>query len=401
MMMSAPALPVLHLKAHRDEAIVRGHPWIFSRALRDPKPVLDPGALVEVHDAAEHFFGQGYYNPQTDIAVRILTRDPAEAIDADLLARRIRQAVALRAPLARDPQTSAYRLINAEGDFLPGAIVDRYGDALVAQISTAGMERLTPDLIAALRSEVQPPGILLRNDVNARLREGRERERSALAWGEVPPLVEITENGMRFSVDVWTGQKTGFFLDQRDKRQALRKYVAGWSVLNAFSYTGAFGVAAGLAGASAITSVDQSGPVVAHAKTQFALNGLDSESHTFAVGDAFNYLEKWVADGTQFDCVILDPPAFAKSLQARPQALRAYKRLNGLGIRALKPGGLLVTCSCSGTISLDEFRGIVLEAAQREHRDLQSAETFQHGLDHPVLLGMPEGGYLKVLFCRV
>ena len=399
--MTVPTLPQLHLKAHRDDAIVRGHPWIFSRALRDPKPVLIPGALVEVLDAAGHFLARGYYNPQTDIAVRILTRDAAEAIDADLLARRIKHAVALREPLACDPQTNAYRLINAEGDFLPGVIVDRYNDVLVVQISTAGMELLTPELIEALRDVVQPAGILLRNDVSARLREGLERERSHLAWGEVPQLVEITENGMRFTVDVWTGQKTGFFLDQRDKRRALQKYTVGKTVLNTFCYTGAFGIAAALMGSSAVTSVDQSGPVVAHAKTQFTLNGLDADAHTFLVGDAFDYLEKWAAADEQFDCVILDPPAFAKSLQARPQALRAYKRLNMLGVRVVKPGGLLVTCSCSGTVALDEFRTLVMEAAQRVNRVVQTAETFQHGLDHPVLLAMPEGGYLKVLFCRV
>ena len=280
-------------------------------------------------------------------------------------------------------------------------IVDRYDDALVVQISTAGMEALTPELIAALREVVQPTGILLRNDVSSRLREGLERERSRLAWGEVPPLVEMLENGMRFTVDVWTGQKTGFFLDQRDKRRALQKYTAGKTVLNTFSYTGAFSIAAALTGATAVTSVDQSGPVVAHAKTQFTLNGLDADAHTFLVGDAFDHLEKWAAADEQFDCVILDPPAFAKSLQARPQALRAYKRLNMLGVRVLRPGGLLVTCSCSGTVAFDEFRTLVMEAAQRVNRVVQTAETFQHGLDHPILLAMPEGGYLKVLFCRV
>ncbi len=398
--MTSPSLPMLRLKAHRDEAILRGHPWIFSRAIRDPKPALTPGSLVDVADAAGNFVGRGYYHPQTDIAVRILTRDLAEPIDVAFLARRIQQARMLREPLERAPHTNAYRLINAEGDFLPGAIVDRYADVLVAQISTAGMERLTPLLIDALREVMQPAGIVLRNDVSARSREGLERERARLAWGEAPPLVEISENGMRFTVDVWTGQKTGFFLDQRDKRLALQKYAAGARVLNTFSYTGAFGIAAALAGAQHITSVDQSGPIIARAREQFALNGLDPAAHEFLVGDAFAYLEKWSEAGEQFDIVILDPPAFAKSLQARPQALRAYRRLNALGMRVLRPGGLLVTCSCSGTISLEEFQGVVLEAAQREGRAVQTAETFLHGLDHPVLLAMPEGGYLKVLFLR-
>ncbi len=392
--------PIFHLKAHRDEALLRGHPWIFSRALRDPQTELPPGTIVDIHDMAERFVARGYYNPQTDIAVRILTRDAAEEIDAAFLAERVRRALRLRAPFLDDPQTNAYRLINAEGDFLPGAIVDRYGDVLVMQISTAGMELLTDDLVAALRDVVGPSGIVLRNDVAARAREGLERERTRLAWGEAPPLVEIRENDLRYTVDVWTGQKTGFFLDQRDKRRALAKYVAGKTVLNTFSYTGAFGIVAGVAGASHVTSVDQSGPVVAHAKTQFALNGLDPAAHEFLVGDAFAYLDKWVEAGQRFDVVILDPPAFAKTLGAKPQALRAYRRLNGLGLQCLNPGGLLVTCSCSGSVTMDEFVTTINEAAQREGRVFQSAETFTHGLDHPNLLAMPESGYLKVLFCR-
>lgn len=392
--------PIFHLKSHRDEALLRGHPWIFSRALRDPQTDLTPGTIVDIHDATDRFVARGYYNPQTDIAVRILTRDAGEVIDAAFMADRVRRALRLRDPFLRETHTNAYRLINAEGDFLPGAIVDRYGDVLVAQISTAGMELLTDDLVTALREVVNPTGIVLRNDVAARAREGLERERTRLAWGDTPPLVEIRENDLRYTVEVWTGQKTGFFLDQRDKRRALGKYVAGKTVLNTFSYTGAFGVVAAAAGATHVTSVDQSGPVVAHARTQFALNGLDPDAHEFLVGDAFAQLDKWVEAGQRFDVVILDPPAFAKTLSAKPQALRAYRRLNALGLHCLNPGGLLVTCSCSGTVTMDEFVGVINEAAQREGRVIQTAETFTHGLDHPNLLAMQESGYLKVLFCR-
>ncbi|HKD77465.1 MAG TPA: class I SAM-dependent rRNA methyltransferase, partial [Ktedonobacterales bacterium] len=349
-------LPVLQLKAHRDETVLRGHPWIFSGALRQPIPNLPSGELVDIQDNSGAFVARGYYHPQTDIAVRVLTRDADEEIDTAFLAVRIRRALALREPLVQSGATDAYRLINAEGDFLPGVIVDRYGDVLVAQISTAGMERLTPQLIDALREVVDPAGILLRNDVSVRQREGMEREHPRVAWGEVPPLVTIREHGMRFEVDVWGGQKTGFFLDQRDKRQSLRKYVAGKTVLNAFSYTGSFGVAAALAGATTVTNVEQSGPVVAQARHQMELNGVDPAAHEFAVGDAFAYLERWGEEQRQFDIVILDPPAFAKSVGARTQAVRAYRRLNVLGLNVLRPGGLLVTCSCSGSITLEEFR---------------------------------------------
>lgn len=391
--------PILHLKAHRDEAVRRGHPWLFSGALRPSVPALEPGAIVAVHDADGRFLGRGYYHPQTDIAIRLLTRDPDEAIDVPFFTRRIRQALDLRAPLA-GTETDAYRLINAEGDFLPGLIVDRYADVLVAQISTAGMERLTPLAIESLRAELQPAGIVLRNEVSVRAREGLERERARVAWGEAPQVVTIRENGVRFQVDIMAGQKTGFFLDQRDKRAALRKYAAGKTVLNAFSYTGGFGVAAALAGARTVTSLDSSGPVIAQAREQFALNGLDPEAQVFAIGDAFQWLSDHADAGDMYDIVILDPPAFAKTQQQRPQALRAYRRLNLLGLRVLAPGGLLVTCSCSGTITLEEFTGVVAEASAATRRTLQTAEIFAHGLDHPTLLAMPESGYLKVLFCR-
>ncbi len=393
--------PILHLKAHRDAALMRGHPWVWSRALRQPLPSLTPGSIVDLHDAGDHFVGRGYYHPSTDIAIRLLTRDPAEAIDEHFFARRLRQAQQLRAPLlAEEAATNAYRLINAEGDFLPGVIVDRYAEVLVVQISTMGMELLTPLLIAALGDVFAPASIVLRNDIFVRQREGLAREEARTVWGETPPHIEIREQGLRFAIDIMHGQKTGFFLDQRDKRAALRKYAAGKTVLNAFSYTGAFGVAAAHAGATHVTSVDQSGPVIALAREEFVRNQIDPDAHDFVVGDAFAFLMERVQAGIRDDIVILDPPAFAKSQQARSQALRAYRRLNILGLQALAPGGLLVTCSCSGPIQSDEFAQVVSDAGQAAGRIIQTAEAFSHGLDHPLLLAMPEAGYLKVLFCR-
>jgi 23S rRNA (cytosine1962-C5)-methyltransferase len=392
-------LPILRLKSGREESVARGHPWIFSGALRAPLPKLDAGTLVEIQDGDGSFLARGYYHPGTDIAVRVLTRRSDRGIDTELFVERIRAALALRAPLA-NTDTNAYRLVNAEGDFLPGLIVDRYDDILVLQVSTAGMEQLIDQVIEALRTVVQPAGILLRNDVSVRTREGLEREHPRIAWGEVPPLVPIRENGMRFDVDVWRGQKTGFFLDQRDKRQALRRYARGKTVLNTFSYTGGFGIAAMLAGATLVTNVDQSGPVIAQAREQMRLNEIDPDVHEFLVGDAFAYLERWVEEQRTFDIVILDPPAFAKSIKDRGQAMRAYRRLNTLGLQVLSPGGMLVTCSCSGSITLEEFRIVVGEAGERANRPVQTAETFEHGLDHPVLLAMPESRYLKALFCR-
>ncbi len=391
--------PSLSLKAHREEAVVRGHPWIFSGALQAPVPSLTAGSIVDVYDVDDHFLGRGYYHPDTDIAIRILTHDPEEAIDAAFFARRIRAALALRSPII-GTETDCYRLINAEGDFLPGVIVDRYAETLVVQISTAGMDRLQTELIMALVNVARPQGIVMRNDVSVRAREGLPRERARIAWGQASPLVEVHEQGMRFMVDVMNGQKTGFFLDQRDKRAALRKYAPGKRVLNAFSYTGGFGIAALLAGAEQVTSIDQSAPIIAQAREQFAINGFDPDAHVFAVGDAFAYLEEQANAGTQYDIVVLDPPAFSKTQHQRPQALRAYRRLNGLGLRVLAPGGLLVTCSCSGSVTLADFQSAIVEAAVQHGRALQSAEIFTHGLDHPTLMAMSESGYLKVLFCR-
>jgi 23S rRNA (cytosine1962-C5)-methyltransferase len=391
-------LPILHLMPRREETVLRGHPWIFSGGLRKP-PDLPPGTLVDVHDAGDRFAARGYYHPRTDIAVRVLTRDPDEMIDAGFFVRRVRRALELRVPLAAE-QTNAYRLLNAEGDCIPGAVVDRYDRVLVAQISTAGMERLTPLLIDALREVTSPAGILLRNDVSVRAREELAREGPRVAWGEVPPAVPIVEYGMRFTVDVWGGQKTGFFLDQRDKRHAIQRFAAGKTLLNAFSYTGGFAVAAALAGATHVTNLDQSEAAIALAREHLALNGIDPDAHEHCVGEAFDTLEHWRSARRQFDIVVLDPPAFAKNAQARGHAMRAYRRLNALGLSVLRPGGLLVTCSCSGAITLEEFRIVVSEAGQQEERLLQILETFEHGLDHPVLIAMPEARYLKVLFCR-
>jgi 23S rRNA (cytosine1962-C5)-methyltransferase len=339
-----------------------------------------------------------------DIAVRLLTRNPDETIDAAFLRRTIRQAARLRETLNRE-ETNAFRLVNSEGDGLPGLIVDSYAGYLVAQISTAGMERLREPLVQALVEEMQPRGVLLRNDASGRAREGLQRESPTVAAGEAPEQVEIREHGLRFLVDPWQGQKTGFFLDQRDKRLALQKYAltpTGARVLNCFSYTSAFGVYAAATNATArVTSVDTSAPALEAARANFTLNGLDPAQHTFVAEDVFDFLEAAQAKGERYDVIVLDPPAFAKSQGARSQALRAYRRLNTLGMQALEPGGILLSCSCSGTIGLDDLLGAIGDAAQRVQRQAQLLEVFGHGFDHPINLAMPETSYLKAVFARV
>ncbi len=393
--------PAVLLKPHREAPLLAGHAWVFSGAIGQLSRPAEAGALVDVRTAEGMFIGCGYYHPQTDIAVRLLTRDPDETIDGDFLRRGIRRAARLREALDRD-RTNAFRLINSEGDDLPGVIVDSYAGYLVVQLSTAGMERLREPLMQALVEEMQPRGVLLRADASGRAREGLRREPPAVVAGEVPEQIEIREHGLRFLVDPWHGQKTGFFLDQRDKRLALQKYTRGRKVLNCFSYTSAFGVYVAVTSPETrVTSVDTSAPALEAARANFALNGLDPAQHTFVVADAFDFLEAALERGERYDVVVLDPPAFAKSQGARSQALRAYRRLNRLGMGALEPGGILLSCSCSGAIGLDDVLGALGQAAQQLARRVQLLEVFGHGFDHPINLAMPETAYLKAVFCCI
>lgn len=393
--------PTASLKPHREESLLGGHQWIFSGALQQPPHWIEAGGLVDVKSATGQFVARGYYNPNTDIAIRILTHNSEEAIDASFLRQRIRNALELRSVF--DPaHTNTYRLVHSEGDCLPGLIVDRYADILVAQIHTAGMEKLRPLIIDALMQETGARGLLLRNDSQSRRREGLEVEEPVVAVGEVPSQVSVHENGIQFLIDCWQGQKTGFFLDQRDKRAALRKYASGKRVLNCFSYTGGFSVYAALTSeATHVTSVDVSAPAIEVARQHFTLNGLEPDQHTFVVRDVFDYLEEAQLNGEQFDIVVLDPPAFAKTQGARSQALKAYRRLNTLAIQVLRPGGILFSCSCSGVIGMDDLLGAISQSAQRFHRTVQLLESYTHGVDHPTHLAMPETVYLKSVFCRI
>jgi 23S rRNA (cytosine1962-C5)-methyltransferase len=399
--MSSVRYPTTSLKPHREESLLGGHLWIFSGALQQAPRWVEAGGLIDVKSSTGQFVARGYYNPQTDIAIRILTRDPEEEIDAEFLRRRVRRAVALRQVFDPDV-TNAYRLIQSEGDGLPGLVVDHYADVLVAQVHTLGMERLWPLLLTPLLEETRAKGIVLRNDSQSRRREGLSVEEPAVIAGEVPEKVLIRENGVQFEVDPRQGQKTGFFLDQRDKREALRKYAHGRRVLNCFSYTGGFSVYAALADREThTTSVDVSAPAMEAARQHFLLNGLDPDKHAFVVGDVFDYLEEARRRDEQFDVVILDPPAFAKTQSARSQALKAYRRLNTLGMQVLRPGGILLSCSCSGVVGMDDLLGAISMSAQRLHRSVQLLESYTHSLDHPINLAMPETTYLKAVFCRV
>jgi 23S rRNA (cytosine1962-C5)-methyltransferase len=399
-----PRYPTASLKPYREEPLLKGHLWLFSGALQQPPHWIEPGGLADIKSATGKFVARGYYNPHTDIALRVLTRNQEEAIDAEFLRKRIRKAMARRNSL-EGTQTNAYRLINAEGDELPGLIVDRYADVLVMQVHTMGMERLQPLLVDVLQQEAEEAGIhgiLLRNDIAVRQREGLAVVEPVVIFGEVPPQVTIRENGVLFAVDPWHGQKTGFFLDQRDKRAALRAYAYAKRVLNCFSYTGGFSVYAALTSAATrVTSVDISEPALALAHENFLLNGLDPEQHEFLAADVFDYLQEARAEGKLFDVVIVDPPAFAKSRRAQAQALEAYQRLNLLAMQVLEPGGVLLSCSCTGGVSMDDVRAIITQDAQRLKRPVKWLKTLTHGIDHPIVEAMPETAYLKAVFCRL
>lgn len=398
--MPAILYPTASLKPHLEKNLLKGHLWIFSGALQQPPRWIEAGGLVDVKSATGQFVARGYYNPRTDIAIRILTYDSDELIDSNFFYRRVEHALALRQVF--DPSlTNTYRLINAEGDGLPGLIVDRYADILVAQIHTAGMEKLRPLLIDALMQVTGAHGLLFRNDGQSRRREGLECESPVVGAGVVPTRIPVRENGVQFLVDPWQGQKTGLFLDQRDKREALRKYASHKRVLNCFSYTGGFSVYAALASPDTrVTSVDISAPALAVAREHFIANHLDPAQHEFIQADVFDYLEEQRSKKELFDVVVLDPPAFAKTESARGNALKAYRRLNTLGMQVLRSGGILVTCSCSGAVQMDDLLGIISLSAQRLQRSVQLLESYTHGVDHPLNLAMPETAYLKVVFCR-
>ncbi len=368
------------------------------------------GDVVEVVDAGGHWLARGYYNSRSQIVVRLLTWQAGEAVDAAFWRGRLAAAIAMRGELGLAPATDAYRLVHAESDGLPGLVVDRYGDWLVVQFLTLGVEVRRELLLNLLAELVAPKGIVERSDAAVRRQEGLPL-RSGLVWGLPPPLdLEIREHGLRFPADLMGGQKTGFYVDQRENRRIVGAHAAGRRVLNAFSFTGAFGVYALAGGATHVTNVDSSYEALAGAEAALRLNGFDPDRQAEAIcGDVFQVLRAYRDEGRQYDLVILDPPKFARSKAELDGATRGYKDINLLGLRLLHPGGLLATFSCSGLVTPDLFQKIVFGASVDAAnyaggfagRDVQVLAKLSQGPDHPILLSFPEGEYLKGLLCRV
>lgn len=378
------------LKPGKEERLAGGHLWIYAGEIRSVDGSAEGGDIVDVRAADRSFLGRGYINPRSTIAVRLLTRR-REVIDERFFRGRLEAALALRRRVVT--RTTASRLVYSEGDGLPGLIVDCYGDLLVMQVLTLGMARQEGLIVRLLQDLVQPTAIYARNDAPVRRLEGLPLEAGFLA-GEGPLLREIEEAGLRFRVDVAGGQKTGFFLDQRENRTAVEGY-AGGEVLDAFCYTGGFAMHAARAGGS-VVGLEVSAEALAAAEVHGRLNGL-TDRCVFQEVNAFDALRALAREGPRFDMVILDPPAFAKSKAALPKAAAGYKEINLRALKVLRPGGILVSCSCSAHVSEDVLLAIVAEAAADARRQVRLLEARTQARDHPMHPGMPETRYLKCL----
>ncbi|MDR7419514.1 MAG: class I SAM-dependent rRNA methyltransferase [Armatimonadota bacterium] len=356
---------------------------------------LTGGDIVDVLSDRGAFLGRGYVNPASKIRVRILTHQ-AEPIGEDFFARRLEDAVALRRRVVRD--TTAYRVVFSEGDLLPGLVVDRYGDTLVMQTLTAGMDR-RQDLLADLLLRLTGANaVYLRNDAKSRTLEGLPLGQGFLR-GDGPTQVEVQEGPARFVVDVARGQKTGWFCDQRENRLAAAALAHGVEVLDAFCHTGAFGIHAALAGAAVVTALDESAEAAAMAQAHATRNGV-ADRYTVRTVDAIGELRRMEASGYRCDLAVLDPPAFARTRVAVTRALTGYKEINLRALRLLRPGGFLVSCSCSWHVDEGQFWSAVLEAARDAKRDLRLIEFRSQARDHPMLAAMPETRYLKCLILQ-
>jgi 23S rRNA (cytosine1962-C5)-methyltransferase len=388
------SIPRIILKKGRDAALIHGHPWVFSGALASVEGNPVPGDVVLAADAGGRPLALGFYNTG-DIAFRRLTDDPTARIDPAFWRRRIEEALALRRKVV-PPETNACRLINAEGDGMPGLVVDRYASVLVMTIGTAGMEKWRETVVEILAELLKPEGIYERSEGRSRQLEGLS-DRVGAAAGEIPSGAEICENGLHFEVDPVAGQKTGFFLDQRLNREIIGAVSRESAVLNCFSYTGAFSVYAARGGASEVVSVEASAAANEIARRNLARNGLSPEQHPVRTADVFDYFRE---GSDRFDLIVLDPPAFAKSRKDVVRSARGYREINLQAARRLREGGFLATFSCSNPIDEELFARIVLGAVRDAKKTARVLRILGPGPDHPVNLAHPEGRYLKgLLLC--
>lgn len=391
-MENAPPQAEVRLKRGHERRVRRGHPWIFSNELNYEVADFQPGDRVRVLDAGGRLIGIGYINPHSLISVRLLRRDDGP-IDGTFLESRLDAAIRLRERLY--PGEETVRLVYSEGDGLPGLVVDRYGDHLAVQVTTAGMERLLPGIIEVLENRLGPRCIVARNDAHFRALEGLPREVGVLR-GEVDPDLTVRYEGLDLSVDLMGGQKTGLYLDQRDNQRALLPALAAGSVLDACCYQGVWGLLALRAGAERLVGVDTSREALGLAERHAAANGFDDRAEWIRE-DVLDALKRFRAEGRTFDMVILDPPAFVRSRKHVKEGLRGYLDLNRKAFQVLAPGGVLITCSCSHHVRQEVFRDTVAHAAGLAGREVRVLARLGQSRDHPPLLSAPETEYLKCL----
>ncbi len=376
----------------RTSRILAGHSWIFSNELAASPKNYEPGSIVEVYDMKNEFIGAGYINPNSLISVRLLTRKK-ENIDADFFRRRILDALDYRRKIGINGDS--FRVIFSEGDSLPGLIADKYGDCLVLQFLTLGMDKLKGIIIPLLQDILSPAVIVLRNDSQSRLLEGLPLQKEVIQ-GSLTELPLIHEGAVSFQIDPLGGQKTGFFLDQRENRLALKNFISGGTGLDLFCYAGAWGLQFASGGAS-VMFVDDSENALGQVRNNAARNGIEKNC-TYMKADVFTYLKDEVDAGKTYDFIVLDPPAFVKSRLKIKEALKGYREINTLAMRLLKKGGILATSSCSYHIEKFAFLDMLRDSARDARKQFRLVEYRSQGKDHPVLLSVPETEYLKCAF---
>ena len=387
------------LKDGREKSLLRRHPWVFSGAIQQVEGEPASGGTVDLLSLNREFLARAAYSPASQIRARVWTFDPAEEVNADFFRKRIRAALAARDSLHLTRDTDSVRLIHAESDGIPGLVVDRYGDVLVMQSLTAGTEFWKNTLADLLLEETGLKAIYERSDADVRELEGLPQIVGVLRGSLSSFLFPINEHDLKFNVNLQSGHKTGFYLDQRSNRQRVRELAQGRDVLDCFCYSGGFTVNAWAGGAKSVTSVDASGEALALARENVSLNGMPAEGQEWVEGDVFQVLRKFRDSRRSFDLIVLDPPKFAPTAAQAEKASRGYKDINRLAFKLLRPGGILVTFSCSGGIDEALFQKIVASAALDAGVDASIVEVLAQGVDHPVALEFPEGSYLKGLVC--
>ncbi|MDU6390258.1 MULTISPECIES: 23S rRNA (cytosine(1962)-C(5))-methyltransferase RlmI [unclassified Pantoea] len=391
----------LILAKGREKSLLRRHPWVFSGAVARLEGKAQLGETVDVCDHNGKFLARAAYSPQSQIRARVWSWQQDESIDIAFFVRRFELARQWRDWLAQKDGLDSYRLIAGESDGLPGVTIDRFGNFLVLQLLSAGAEYQRPAILSALQQCFPQCAIYDRSDVAVRKKEGLELTQGTVTGELPPPLLPITEHGMKLLVDIQGGHKTGYYLDQRDSRLATRRYAQDARVLNCFSYTGGFAVSALMGGCREVISVDTSQEALDVARQNVELNELDLSRAQFVRDDVFKLLRRYRDAGEKFDLIIMDPPKFVENKNQLAGACRGYKDINMLAMQLLNPGGILMTFSCSGLMATELFQKIVADAALDAGREAQFIEQFRQAADHPVIASYPEGLYLKGFACRV